>query len=270
MCNRDVILTDLVRDWPTPLDATMRSLLQAVLNNFGCAQLQAMQAAGVRLWPERYAVPAPYAPYVGFAGRARPPGLVVQYDSHGSPAAYLPAIRTIAFEPGLADAYGLTHELAHAWDDLGNESRASLSRLDALTGGSLQRALRRLAQQQAQSRTFRSSTMRRRAGIRTLPQVFQDYMVARRQVRSDVAHFGLAGGGTEEQRNVAEFYAEGYAVFHGGLGLTSNQARLLVLAPDLYGFLADETSQYQIPSFPDPQAVERERQAFLRMTGLRH
>ena len=59
-------------------------------------------------------------------------------------------------------------------------------------------------------------------------------------------------------KNVMEFYAEGYSVFHGSN--TACQGRMMWLAADLYNFLDQELKIDGLPS-PDKEALKKDLDA---------
>jgi len=264
MCDRNEILTDMLRR--ATVSAEVRRYAAQALDNFGCRQLAKMQYAGVRMWPERFTPPPELVDLVGFRN---PPlsSWVANYPDARERAAYASVIRTVVFEPDRMSTYALTHELAHAWDDVANNTRRSPRRLDGLTGQQLRQAVTRLAEEAAQRNMFRTFTWGRRGrrGTSTITTMYNAFLGRVRAGRgTPFDHFGL-GGDRHDRDNPAEFYAEGYAVFH--TNAPRNQALLRALAPELYEYLETKTIEQGISSRPNNAAVETEL-TILRREGL--
>ncbi|MEL7450974.1 MAG: hypothetical protein AAFN78_17300, partial [Pseudomonadota bacterium] len=194
--------------------------------------------AGVRFWPvdslppeldEAWRGPRPDAPDFGH---------------------HIVAARTIRIRPRYWNRHVVTHELAHAWDRL--RGRANLETFDSLGVARRRRAIIRESRIGAWSQG-------------QLQQAFQSYRATMlRYGRNGAAsqrsfELSFDGGGTAMrgysfQHNVREFYAEGYAVFHGGSEY--HQIKMYAFARPLFDLLTLE-ARARGQTVPNQSALER-------------
>ena len=271
MCDRPALLDVFCRGWPPSPDRTriLRPEVLSALQHFGCVQLDRFREAGLLLWPQRTGLPAAYGRLVNW-GAPGPAPINHPAPPSRSLAAYLPPVRTVVFRgEATGFVYSLTHELAHAWDDLANDPDTADSRtpLDAMTGRRRERAVLRLAREQARSRHARSTTMRAtRRSPTTLEALHRAFVALRRQEgarRGVNVSFGRTGG--EEALNPLEFYAEGYAVIR--CGPLENQGRMLRFAPGLYDYLEAESQRHGLPLPPRDRVEVAAERAFETVGG---
>lgn len=198
-----------------------------------------MQAAGLRIWSHGTLPPV-------FANDA-----IELAHTPGGSASYVQAIRTIFIRRRVNSGY-LTHEMAHAWDHIRNLPARNRVRLDNLN------PQRRLQLIEHPGR-FYTATNRRHSintgGTRlTFQQMLENYRS--RVPRRELA-FSRAAREGYSMRSVQEFYAEGYAVFHG----TSEyeQAKIYKYAQEFYTFLEGEavTESMPVPNLTNIQAEAR-------------
>jgi len=271
MCDRDALLPIFCRGWPATLQGAggVQTDIRAALEHFGCRQLDRFREAGLLLWPQREGLPPVYAGWVRWGELSVPARrMAVQFRRAppSSRAAYIPHVRTVVFRPGENIEYSLTHELAHAWDDLVYETLPAADQrtaLDAMPEARRDRTVAALIREYQRRIHMRSTTMRSTRGSPgTLQSMYDDFMAFRRANRGLDPTFGRTGG--EETQNVLEFYAEGYAVFH--CGPQDNQIRLLDYATRLYDFVESEALQHGLPT-PRKDALIRLVQARRRERG---
>lgn len=234
---RDSILADFTREFT--INEVLRNVLNSSLCDFSINQLTQMQAAGLRVWSHGTLPPV-------FAND----DIEVAHGQGGS-ASYVPPIRTIFIRRRVNSGY-LTHEMAHAWDHIRNLPARNRVRLDSLNS----RRRRRLIQQPGR---FYTATNRRHnvntGGTRlTFQQMFDNYRsrVSRRELA-----FARAAREGYSMRSVQEFYAEGYAVFHGISEY--EQAKIYKYAREFYTFLQGEavTESMPVPNLTNIQAEAR-------------
>ena len=223
---------------PALTDDQIKSIRTA-MKAFSVKQLQKMDEGGVRIWPFVKGMPPEYP--------------VSNMSDLQDPAAYNPQFRTIRITPtSLARAAStdfLRHEFAHAWDNV-RTGKASKS-LRKLKGDALIDELNRRAKEGAQ---FESQSVKKLPpGNYTMKEMLDTYIKVLRVDRSK----SFAHPATAEKhlaKNVMEFYAEGYSVFHG-FNLTS-QGRMLWLAADLFNFLEKEARDNGLVT-PDREELKK-------------
>lgn len=226
---REEILQDLTREFQ--INQSVRNVLISSLCDFSINQLQQMQQSGLRIW-RRGSLPPVFA------------GDNIEIDtSGGGHASYVKGVRTIFLTERVNSGF-LTHEMAHAWDHIRNLPARLRVRLESLP----RRRRRQLAQHPGR---YLSETNRRQqlnvegaAAARgfTFEQMYQNYL--RRLPRREMA-FSRAASEGYSRVSAQEFYAEGYAVFHG----TSEyeQAKIYKYARELYIYLHDEATNENMP-----------------------
>ena len=202
---------------------------------FSEKQLDSMEAAGVRIWP--------------FAKGQPPEYLVGKDDQLKGPASYNPQVRTIKISPASLErgAGALTdylrHELAHAWDNV--RTGKLQTSLRKLKGDALAAELELRAQQ---SEPFESESKKKLPPDKTysMGEMLDRYKKLVKGLGDKTRTF--ANPGTADQHNardVKEFYAEGYSVFHGNQ--QTSQGRMLWLAPEFFKFLDHEANGNGLP-----------------------
>jgi hypothetical protein len=225
---RLAFVDDATRELEVPLRT--RDVILAALESFSAAQLALMRRAGVRFWGTSGVPPA-------FEGMVEAPALA----SHG---AFIPGIRIIRIGANTG-RHALVHELAHAWDYV--QGLARPRRLDDLRPGARRRQigqdLRRPPFRSASSRRLRTVELGGDGGPRrvrlTLRQMWQRYRD--RVPRREEAFDGPSTREGHSLRSPQEFYAEGYAVFHGPHELPKE--RLQRYAPELHALLEAESGR---------------------------
>lgn len=227
---------------PPPSDAT-RARMERSLESFSDDQLRRMRDAGVRFWPQEQGLP----PDVLAAGAAGP--------GVDSPAGYIAGARTLRYGPGTTVAE-FRHELGHAWDDVGTETRSM--RLDEMSTRDRSRAIRTLHREVERGTAFGST----RDSV--LRDAFEDYRgrVDRADGSADGrfttdarerAAFDLGAREGYSLSSVEEFYAEGRSAFHGS---AERAARMERNAPGLYRRLAEEARDAgTLPAWVDPATL---------------
>ncbi len=231
---RTAACDDFLRGVSPPPSAALRTRMDRALESFSDAQLQRMRDAGVRFWPGRDGLP----PDIIEAGAAAPPP--------SSPGAYVAGARTLRYSPDMSTA-ALRHELGHAWDDVGGETRRL--RLDDLPTAERRRAITRLDREVDTGRAFSSTR------DRGLVDAFEDYRGSRRWT-SDAREreaFDLGARAGYSTRSVEEFYAEGFSAFHGS---AERAARMERNAPELFHRLAEDARDAgTLPTWIDPATL---------------
>jgi hypothetical protein len=221
--DRETILKSMLSGVnPALSDAQMKSIAVA-RRAFSVKQLEKMEEAGVRIWPFVKGLPPEYQ-----AG---------SISDLGSPAEYNYQFRTIRISPASLEKGAITdflrHELAHAWDNV--RAGKNPKSLRKLKGDALGEELNRRAQE---SEPFESqSTKKLPPGKKfSMQEMLDRYRKVLPDKTKSFAHPSTAD--KHNAKNVMEFYAEGYSVFHG-ITQTS-QGRMLWLAPELFGYLEQE------------------------------
>lgn len=226
---REAILQDLTRQFQ--INQRVREALISSMCDFSINQLQQMQQAGLRIWSRGSLPPA-------FSDDN------IEIDtSQGGHAAYVRGIRTIFLTERVNSGF-LTHEMAHAWDHIRILPRRHRRRLESMP----RRARLRLIQNpgrylsetnRAQQLSGEGPSASRRF---TFSQMYQNYVG--RLPRRELA-FGRAAREGYSRESAQEFYAEGYAVFHGTGEY--EQAKIYKYARELYIYLYDEANDENMP-----------------------
>jgi hypothetical protein len=228
--DRETILKNMLTGVDPPPDEDLKKSILAAMKGFSDKQLEKMEQAGVRFWP--------------FLKGAPPEYNVTGVSDLGTPAEYKKELRLVRISPASLKRPGITdmlrHELAHAWDDVRNET--SPPNLRKLKGDALTNELTRLA---GDTMPFESQSTKKLA-----PGKFSmEEMLDRYKKGLPERDMSFANPSTAESHvaaDVMEFYAEGYSVFHGFCDLC--QSRLLRLAPELYNYLELESKTYGLPA----------------------
>jgi len=230
---RTAAIDDFTRGGPPPSDAE-RARMDRALESFSDDQLTRMREAGVRFWPQGAGLP----PDITEAGGRAPPV--------GSPAGYLPEARVLRYGPEMTTATW-RHELGHAWDDVGGETRTM--RFDEMTQAQRERSLARLDREVDRGTALGSTR------DRLLRDSYEDYRGSRRwttDARTREA-FDLGAREGYSLSSVEEFYAEGFSAFHGD---REHAARIERNAPGLYRRLAEEARDAgTLPAWVDPETL---------------
>lgn len=226
---REQILTDFTRDYRVA--PNIRNILISSLCDFSLNQLTQMQQAGLRFWSHG-TLPSLYTSE----------NIQINHQSGGA-ASYVQAVRIIFLRTRVNSGY-LTHEMAHAWDHIRNLPARNRVRLED------QNRQRRLQLIQNPGRFFTATNRRHQLNTGgpasssrfTFQQMYDNYRnrVSRRELA-----FSRAAREGYSLRSVQEFYAEGYAVFHG----TSEyeQAKIYKYAREFYIFLNGEATSENMP-----------------------
>jgi hypothetical protein len=192
-----------------------------------------MRQGGVRMWPA-----GTLPPGLAEAGAANPP--------IAERARYLAGSRVLRYgddaTPGV-----LRHELAHALDDVGGESRPM--RLDDMSAAQRTRAVATLGREVESGRAMSSTR------DQTLLDSFEAYGDRRSldHVVRESQTFDTTAPAGYSRRSVEEFYAEGFNSFHQGAGGASEVQRT---APELYRRLAEESrAAGTLPAYVDPHTL---------------
>jgi hypothetical protein len=210
-----------------------RDRLLAAVRSFTVGQLGRMVDAGVRFWGPTGVPPE-------LAGIVEAPEIREDAQA-GARASYVPTARFIRVRRG-SGPQQVMHELAHAWDNVRTGRLTPLRRL--LGARDPAEALAAEAERTEDAmwtgaRTRHSTQDENGRRVRlTIAEMLQRYR-DRRVLREN--RFGTPG--TREgysMRDAREFYAEGYAVFHGGDA--EQRTRLREQAPELYHLLAREAA----------------------------
>ena len=233
---RNKILDHMTRDNNPPLSQQERDTFLAAMSSFSDKQLKKMDQAGVRFWRDP---------------KGMPPDVPAQQDKMDSPH-YSPSSRVIRPKDGsntIGEA-SLRHELSHAWDDISNEKRklkdvSEINHKDPLKENELQIAE---IEKRTQSPEMKSEEDRKisvnvdgKQKRMTIAEM-REAALQRKPENNTKATFAQDfQKETEPFSSNVEFYASGYAAFHG----TDQrlQARLLFLAPELYSYLENEAKQ---------------------------
>lgn len=219
-------LADMTRGFS--VNDRLRDRLRAGLQAFSPSQLEKMQRAGVRFWGSHGLPP-------GFSG--------VEAPTLTSPAAFIPGVRIIRVG-SRTNPHAVRHELAHAWDYV--QGLARLQRLDDLAPAQRLRALVREAERppgrSGSGHMFPVATPAGRQRL-TFRRMYDRY-VQRVRATGRPREEAFDGPSTAEghsMRSPREFYAEGYAVFHGHSA--PSKRRLQEYAPELHSYLEAEASR---------------------------
>lgn len=203
MAERRKLLPNFCRNYEFSMNV-QDGIVKAMLA-FSPSQLNKMLSAGVRFWDQGI-----------------PPELEsenIEFDiKHSGLARYIPQLRIIQLDKKLS-VENLRHELAHAWDNVRViTSPVALEKLPPKKRDSVI-----VAKQKMWSDT-------------TLKEMFEAYK--KRVPRRELSFDGPSTSEGLSTKSVREFYAEGYAVFHGSNDFS--KARLLRYAPELYDLLEKE------------------------------
>jgi hypothetical protein len=228
--DRETILKNMLSGVDPPPDEDVKKSLRAAMQAFSDKQLEKMEQAGVRFWP--------------FVKGAPPEYNLTGVPDLSAPAEYRKEFRAVRISPASLKRPAITdylrHELAHAWDDVRNEK--SPPNLRTLKGDALTDELIRLAKDQM---PFDSQSSRKLdPGKLSMQEMLDRYQKSLPEKEMSFAHPSTAD--KHAGKNVMEFYAEGYSVFHGYCDIC--QARLLRFAPELYDYLAQESKSYGLPA----------------------
>jgi hypothetical protein len=228
--DRDTILKNMLTGVDPPPDEALKKSLLSAMKAFSDKQLEKMDQAGVRFWP--------------FIKGAPPEYNITDVPDLGAPAEYKKELRLVRISPASLKKPGITdflrHELAHAWDDVRNET--SPPNLRKLKGDALTNELIRLAGDKA---PFDSQSKRKlppgNLSMEEMLNLYQKGLPER-----DMSFANPSTAETHAGANVMEFYAEGYSVFHGFCDVC--QSRMLRLATELYNYLEQESKTYGLPT----------------------
>lgn len=237
----EAILKSMLAGVKPPLgDAQMKSIGIA-MKAFSTAQLEKMEDAGVRIWPFAKGLPPDYP--------------IQSVPDLASPADYNFQFRTIRISPASLEKSAITdflrHELAHAWDDV--RSGKSPKSLRKLKGDAwIEEADRR----GKLSEHFESQSPKKlpphNFSMQEMLQRYKDTVNGFGDKTRTFAHDSTAE--KHNRKNVMEFYAEGYSVFHGFSELS--KARMLWLAPELFDYLDHEAQAHKLAS-PSRPALKK-------------
>ena len=211
------------------------SRIQSAARAFSARQLGRMARVGVRFWSDDD-LPRP------FSDRS------ITVPPMSTRAAYVPSARVIRLRPA-AHTDDIRHELAHAWDHV-RTGRVN-GYPDRMSTRQIMRMIGRPVTMWSESSTRRLVAVGRRRFRLTMSQMLDRY---RRRARLRENSFDNPR--TREgysKRNVREFYAEGYAVFHGSSG--ASKSRMLHRAPELYSLMEREARSHGL-AVPDRSALE--------------
>jgi hypothetical protein len=224
---RQAFLVDATREFET--SPRHRAIILAALGAFGVGQLDVMRRAGIRFWGED-GVPPVFE------------GLGVAAPRLESPASFIGGIRLIRIG-GRTSRHAVVHELAHAWDFV--QGLRTHQRLDDLSPAQRRRSI----EQGHQRPPFRSASTSRLPTVErgpdaqprsvrlTIREMWRRYLD--RVTRREEAFDGPDTREGHSQRSPQEFYAEGYAVFHGSSPIPKE--KLQRYAPELYALLKSES-----------------------------
>lgn len=195
--------------------------------------------------------------------------------------------RTIQLKP-TADSDEIRHELAHAWDDAKNEAPDPMPTRDTnpqwLKDGKTEALQQKHAADQAvslraQAKAYgpprdaalnaEAEKLEKKAGYwkpgfassdKNMVDAYTAYLKRTDKVGTDGKPqvsdkvFDSAASPGHSQKNVQEFYAEGYTTFHGGEGAEAQKARLKMRehAPELYEMLKEEARREGLPTPSEP------------------
>ena len=224
---RESFADDMMRGMKPPEELKkLRKRIITALKAFSLGQLRRMKKAGVRFWlaPE---LPPKLAKFI------TPPKLK-------TPAQYIKEARVIQVRVRTKTGH-MRHELAHAWDHARALKGKRLRRFDALSRKQITREI------ELGSKMWSSSK-----SLKNMLKKYKD------RLPHPVKEHTFESPVTAEKhslKSTAEFYAEGYNVFHGHY--LSGQARLLKYAPELYKLLEKEAKKNGLP-IPDRKEVEKE------------
>lgn len=270
---RDRILGDMSQSIQGAEHAHLRRSIRTASAGFSTAQLRRMRDQGVVFAGEGH---APADRRLAQAPSDRP--------FHGSTTVhgrYLAESRVVQLQNNASPAAAM-HEMAHAWDDVSNDrtrlrsghqtramtrlnhqdARGQAAALEHQAGSvdspqgraHLQqraRALRSAAGRGAAA--FRSDSARYQPGGMTMHQMLDRYRGRVGRTQDDRARraFDVSAHRGYSMQNAREFYAEGYAAFHGTN--TESRRRLRAQAPELYRVLHREAqAQHNLPAGAPP------------------
>ena len=236
--SRDTILNDMLTGIKPPPSDDVKNSLRTAMKAFGDKQLQRMDNAGVRFWP--------------FVEGAPPEYRLTGVPDLKAPAEYKKEFRAVRITPASLAKSAITdflrHELAHAWDDVRNESNPP--NLRTLKGDALDNELARLA---GDKEPFASQSLKKLdPGKLSMQEMFDIYNKALPDKDWSFAHDSTAP--RHAAANPMEFYAEGYSVFHGFCDTC--KARLLRFATELYDYLEQEAKGNGLPT-PDRKQLKK-------------
>jgi hypothetical protein len=210
--------------------------IAAAMRGFSLHQLRAMRKAGVRFW-------APDSLPPEFKDRAA-------VEKLSAPGGYWHLLRLIQMaEKATTDA--IRHELAHAWDHV---RTGKVKPIAPVKDKDFVKALEETPPLSSETREKRATKETHEGKVRgvrlPISEMFDRYKRWRLREQS------FDNPSTREgysKTSPAEFYAEGYSVFHGGREW--NQARLLYYAPELYELLEAEAKKEGL-DVPDRSKIE--------------
>jgi hypothetical protein len=207
-------------DLPEKRIAQIGSAMKA----FSLNQLRAMRKAGVRFW--------------------KPDGLPPEFEdrvelkSLSTPGGYSDLLRLIRMADK-ASTDAIRHELAHAWDHV---RTGKVKPVGELKGKDFEKALESSPPLSSQTEEKRSTKETYEGKQRTVRLTIAEML--ERYKKWPLREQSFDNPSTREgysKKSPAEFYAEGYSVFHSGNEW--NQARLLYYAPELYELLEAEANK---------------------------
>lgn len=242
---RLAIMNDMLRDYPAILSIEHRERLFSSLCAFSLNQLNQMREAGVRFW----VMPRGYPPQLS--------GLPLPDGASEGTSNYTKHLRMIRL-PSVIRSSIIIHELAHAWDHVRNMRQRR--RLDDLNRRQRIRAVRNPSPLTSETNQTQEFSMDGGNVNLAFTEMFNRYIQRMRGRPRDLYfHAGARDGysGT----SVREFYAEGYAVFHGNWII--QQGIMYRFAPELYFFLQQEAQTEGLP-IPDISAVRAEASQYNR------
>ena len=232
---RQAIYADFVRG--IKLHPVFSKRIPKAMQAFSLSQLKKMQQVGLRFWMQGRKI---------LLGKSKEPYLVRAIGR----ANYTFNLRVVGLL-NTSQASSIVHEFAHAWDHIQTLKRWQRVRLDNLSKRRLKRFL-----------SFNVKMKSDKRGRRGLKRAFKKYKKRmlggkRRLARVDLQECTFENSGVRvgySLSTVSEFYAEGYAVFHGESDLA--KARLLKYAPELYQYLEKEAKRYKMKR-PNKAALKK-------------
>ncbi len=230
------ILKSMLGDVDPPLGEDETKRIASALKAFSVKQLQKMDNAGVRIWPFVKGLPPEYK--------------ITSVADLGSPAAYHYQFRTIRVSPtslgrGAATDF-LRHELAHAWDDVRTDRKPT--NLRKMKENARLDEFNRLAKEKApfESESGKKLPPGKKLTMQDMLSAYKSNLAALGDKTKSFAHPSTAD--SHNAKDVKEFYAEGYSVFHGHS--QESQSRMLWLARDLFDYLEEEAKVYGLSPPP--------------------
>jgi hypothetical protein len=231
---RQRLLTDFTDGAGLPDKQLAR--IAAARKGFSLHQRRAMRKAGGRFW-------APDSLPPEFKDR-------VVMKNLSTPGGYSDVLRIIRMaEKATTDA--IRHELAHAWDHV---RTAKVKPIGQLKDKQFEQALENTPALSSQTEEKRVTKEPHEGKVRVVRLSVSEML--ERYKKWSLREQSFDNPSTREgysKTSPAEFYAEGYSVFHGGKEW--NQARLLYYAPELYELLEAEAKQEGL-GVPDRSKID--------------